>query len=46
MKKKIASSVDDLLEELKYYAENDEIHPRKVKQLNELRAKPSDAPTL
>lgn len=43
MKKQIVKSIDVSLEELKYYAENDKIHPRKAKQLKELIAKPSTA---
>ena len=31
--RQITQVVDTMLEELKYYAENDEIHPRKQKQL-------------
>ncbi|MDJ0753866.1 MAG: SRPBCC family protein [Ardenticatenaceae bacterium] len=34
MKKQMAKSADTLLEELKYYAETGDIHPRKKKQLN------------
>ena len=40
MKKQMARTADILLEELQYYAENDRIHPRKVKQLDEMNAKP------
>lgn len=41
MKRKLAKSADTLLEELKYYAENDTIHPRKQKQLNSLNLQPA-----
>ncbi len=33
MKRQLAKSADTILEELKYYAETDKIHPRKQKQL-------------
>ncbi len=40
MKKQMVKTVDILLEELKYYAETDKIHPRKLEQLSQLNAKP------
>ncbi|MEM7126550.1 MAG: SRPBCC family protein [Chloroflexota bacterium] len=41
MKRQLAKSADTLLEELKYYAENDQVHPRKQKQLSSLRMQPA-----
>ncbi|MEM7028613.1 MAG: SRPBCC family protein [Chloroflexota bacterium] len=38
MKKQMAKSADVVLEELVYYAENDEVHPRKAEQLKALKS--------
>lgn len=41
MKRQMLKSVDTILEELKYYAETGQIHPRKREQLSTLQAQPA-----
>lgn len=41
MKRQMAKAADETLEELKYYAENGQIHPRKQKQLGNAQLQPA-----